>query len=106
MDCHLIYILASLVGFSVAIEVRSAKYNTLVKEVVSDGLEYKGRLYDSTIECGVQCLSEGCETFAVSQAGGGAVYCVYNSDQDDLPKGRWEIHGNPPSKLKQTFFNL
>ena len=95
MNTHLVYILACLVGDAAAIEIRSSEYATSVEKDIVGGLEYSGKLYESVINCGLKCLSDGCGYFATSQTRGG-FNCVFSTL--DLPRGHWDLYGNLPGK--------
>ena len=93
-----IFVLVLLAFFyivSVVAEFKSSLFNSAETLNIADGPEYNGKVYANNGHCSVQCLSEGCERFAVAETEGGGVHCTFDKTQEEMPPGRWNVYEKP-----------
>ena len=81
--------------------INSKKYESTGDVDGITGQQNDSKLFDSEISCGIECLYKNCQHFAVIQAAGGGVQCLFDVSEADLPNGTWSIYGEPgpPGKI-------
>ena len=101
MNTVIVVFLASVLADIGSAEIRSKGFVSL-GVVDGDGENYHGQVYDHDLSCSRQCRNEECDQFAVAEADGGGVHCIFDVARNHLPHGRWNIY----AKSGKVCFNL